>query len=431
MKNKYILDIFKNQTIKIMNNLTIFVGNMTYYFSEEISQQPSRFGTLMGALFAFIFIFFGFLSALFIIAAILINKKMRNNPTNIFIVSLQLNDIWNMCFNQFLVGLSYAFQNWFGPFLICEVCVYSSIICTGCLLWHHALISIHRYLVVVLNQTVSYMNMSPKVYTNLNLIIARVIPIGVCLPALIDRNMVVYNKKALRCLLAPNISRLQNLLIVVFNMLLPCAIIIACFIRIFSYVSTASKNVSTNKSARYSSKSKTNMSNPSISINYSNKQLNVNSFKLHKPKSTNEREIEISKMFAVIFTVFMFGYLPYGFIRLMDKNNNLHADVYIVLTMLFIISISVSPVIYGLMNRQIRQHCVGLFYLICSCGEKKPNGVDKLLVKSSKGLTEKKLILMSSLPSLRRDFQDSEVIQEGLALKKDGEHEGINYLTMI
>ena len=125
----------------------------------------------------------------------------------------------------------------------------------------------------------------------------------------------------------------------------------------------------------------------------------------------------------------MFGYLPYGFIRLMDKNNNLHADVYIVLTILFIISISVSPVIYGLMNRQIRQHCIGLFNLIFGCGKKKTNSVDKLLIRP-KVLTEKKLFL-SSLPNLKRDFQEMEIIQESMALKKDGEHGGTNYLTMI
>lgn len=74
-------------------------------------------------------------------------------------------------------------------------------------------------------------------------------------------------------------------------------------------------------------------------------------------------------MFAIIFIVFLFGYLPYGIIRLIDTKNNLNPDVYVLLTVLFIISISVSPVIYGLMNNQIRIQCTVLLRKMFGCNE--------------------------------------------------------------
>lgn len=52
---------------------------------------------------------------------------------------------------------------------------------------------------------------------------------------------------------------------------------------------------------------------------------------------------------------------------MMDKNNSLHPDVYVLLTVLFIMSISISPIIYGLMNKQIRVQCVILLRRIFKC----------------------------------------------------------------
>lgn len=150
--------------------------------------------------------------------------------------SLQINDLWNLCFNQLQVGLAYTFQGWLTSWS-CEPFVYSSIICTGSLLWHHALISIHRFLVVVRKRKNSFCGMSPRCYMTVSLILARLIPTIVCMPALFHGQMTQYSPIALRCLLAPSISSFQNLLIVLFNMFIPCTIVVYCFIRIYRCVS--------------------------------------------------------------------------------------------------------------------------------------------------------------------------------------------------
>ncbi len=181
-----------------------------------------------------------------IIIVIVHKKELRNNLVNIFIVSLQLNDIFNICFNQFLVGLSYVYIEWYTNEILCELFVYSSIICTGSLLWHHALIGIHRYLVVVKNQTNSFMKMSPKTYGFLSLVLARLIPVLVALPAIIYRNKTVYVNKTLRCMLGNN-SGTENKIIFLFNIILPCLIELICFIRIFSRVHQVSRKTNRKK----------------------------------------------------------------------------------------------------------------------------------------------------------------------------------------
>ena len=332
--------------------------NLSQYFNDSPNDLlPSRLGTALGAIIAFVFTIFGLIGDLLIIVAILQKAQLRNNLVNIFIVSLQLNDIFNICFNQILVGLSFTFMKWFGPSIICELFVYTTIICTGSLLWHHALISIHRYLVVVCNQTTSYMGMSPKLYVFISLIIARLIPTLVCAPALINRNMTEYSKAALRCMLAPKTAVLQNLLILVINMAMPVIIIIFCFARIFARVHTVSKNINRSKNDK-----KLSMTTENSKLT-SSTNLNSNCNPMSS-RNSMRREIKITKMFAVIFVVFLFGYLPYGIIRTVDKKNDLHPDVYILLTVLFIVSISVSPIIYGLMNSQIRIQCLTILRII-------------------------------------------------------------------
>ncbi|RNA27148.1 trapped in endoderm-1-like [Brachionus plicatilis] len=327
---------------------------------------PSRFGSALGATAAFFFIFFGIIGDSLIIAAILSKKELRTNLINIFIVSLQLNDIFNIGFNQFLVGLSYVFMKWHGPYLLCEIFVYTSIISTGSLLWHHALISIYRYLVVVCNFNVNHYGISPKVYIILSIVVARLIPVLVCMPAFKSRHMTEYSSIALRCMLAPNVSAFQNLLIVLINMLIPCLIVIVCFVYIFAKVRNVSKNV------RNPHKSK----NKSISASHCSSSL--------------RREIRITKMFAIIFTVFLFGYLPYGIIRLIDKDNDFHPDFYVFLTVLFIISISISPIVYGLMNNQIRSQCIVILNKLFTC-TKVESGHKHFTLVLDKSATKKKL----------------------------------------
>ncbi|CAF1667654.1 unnamed protein product, partial [Adineta ricciae] len=109
--------------LSLMFNSTI--SNQTT-LTSPLLRQPTRQATYLGAILAFVFIFFGLIGNILLITTILSVKKLRINIINIFIVSLQFNDLLNIGFNQFFVGLSYANHHWVGGPLICKLVVYFS-----------------------------------------------------------------------------------------------------------------------------------------------------------------------------------------------------------------------------------------------------------------------------------------------------------------
>jgi len=223
-------------------NLTgdFFSHTSTLFLAQNSSTQiPSKHITAFGATITFLFILLGLCGNLIILVLILSKRELRSNIVNIFIVSLQLNDIINIGFNCMLVALSYARRQWIGPYFVCEIFVYTSIICTGCTLWHHAFISLNQYCFVLLNKNIhrrslpNALDKSRQNYAIFSLILSRLIPMLGCVPALVNTNTTLYSHSALRCLLAPNKSRIQSLLILVVNILVPWVIITFCFGGIF------------------------------------------------------------------------------------------------------------------------------------------------------------------------------------------------------
>jgi hypothetical protein len=246
----------------------------------------------------------------------------------LFPFKLQFNDLLNIGFNQFFVGLSYANHGWLGGPLICKLVVYFSTVCMGCLLWHHCLIAIHRLIVVVYPNFLR--RMSVKTYVIVSLVITRILPILCCIPSFIT-NSIGHSSLALRCSIHNKLQIFINLTILI---ALPNIIIIFCFVGIFFHVYQAS-----NTSGRAST--------TTVSISHSLR-----------------REIRITKMFAVLFTLFFLGYHPYGFVRAYDKRRQLHPDIFVLLTLLYCISICASPFVYGIMNNQLRHECMRV---ICNC----------------------------------------------------------------
>ena len=78
----------------IMNDLSNAKENLTtahlqsWTTSSNLSPQPTQQATLLGAILAFVFIFFGLIGNILLITAILSVKKLRSNIINIFIVSV-------------------------------------------------------------------------------------------------------------------------------------------------------------------------------------------------------------------------------------------------------------------------------------------------------------------------------------------------------
>jgi hypothetical protein len=250
----------------------------------------------------------------------------------LFFFKLQFNDLLNIGFNQFFVGLSYANHGWLGGDLICNLVVYFSTVCMGCLLWHHCLIAIHRLIVVVYPNLLR--RMSVKTYIIISLVITRILPILCCIPSFLTQS-IGYSTQALRCSIHNKLQIFINLTILI---ALPNVIIIFCFVGIFFHVYRAS---------------------------YTSGRTNTTS--TVSSSHSLRREIRITKMFAVLFTLFFLGYHPYGFVRGFDKRGKLHPDIYVLLTLFYCISICASPFVYGIMNNQLRHECMRVLFNCWHC----------------------------------------------------------------
>lgn len=175
--------------------------------------------------------------------------------------------------------------------------------------------------------------MSVKTYVIVSLVITRILPIICCIPSFLT-NSIGYSSQALRCSIKDKLQIFINLTLLI---ALPNIIIIICFLGIFFHVYHAS---------------------------HTSRQLNSSSTSI---SHALRREIRITKMFAVLFTLFVLGYHPYGFVRAYDKRRQVHPDIFVLLTLLYCISICASPFVYGIMNNQLRHECMRVIFNCWHC----------------------------------------------------------------
>jgi hypothetical protein len=79
-------------TIDLSYNLSIKINSTLHHqtlSTDQLATQPTRQATFIGAILAFVFIFFGLIGNILVITTILSVKKLRVNIINIFIVSVR------------------------------------------------------------------------------------------------------------------------------------------------------------------------------------------------------------------------------------------------------------------------------------------------------------------------------------------------------
>lgn len=304
--------------------------NMT----DTIESVPTQAALHVGAIIMLFALMWG-LFANILVLVVMFTKRDLSNIINIFVVSLCINDIINLGFNNSMVLLSYFMRKFPTGMLGCELSTHFTVLLMGSSLWHTGLIAIHRLIVVVFNNF--YKKISKKAYTIFVLVFARVVPLlFLAQPSL--GNMAYYEPKLLRCIVKKNYGPF-TLLVSVFLMMLPSLILIICYIAIFIKVHQSSR-----------------------------------AFRALRQREWLKREIKITKMFGMVFVLIMVGYLPYGIVRAIDRTLSWHADFYVAITVFFAVANCGNPIVYGIMDKQIRQACFQALHI--SGGETKvKNGV--------------------------------------------------------
>lgn len=302
-----------------------FKENTTWNYTNVTldNDVPSPYAMYTGACIMLIALLLGLFGNILVMVVIL-KRQDITNIIHIFVVSLCINDILNLSLNNSLVTVSYLIGRWPTGMLGCELSTHFTVILMGSSLWHTGLIAIHRLVVVVFNNF--YKKISKKGYTIFLLVFCRVVPLlFLCQPSL--GHMSHYEPKLLRCVVKKNYGPF-TLLVSVFLMMIPSIILIICYIAIFIKVHQSSQ-----------------------------------AFRAFRQKEWLKREIQITKMFGMVFLLIMIGYIPYGIVRAIDKGLSLDADFYVAITVFFAVANCFNPVIYGIMDRQIRKACFEALHL--------------------------------------------------------------------
>ena len=295
------------------------LGNQTLFIMDNATNKgelPTALATSVGAAVMFLFFIEGLIGNLWILSAILSRKKVWN-VINVFIVSLCFNDVLALCLIVVFIIDSYIWQKWTAGPTMCKLNPEFTVAFTGCSLWHSLLIALHRYIVVAHNDV--YKRMSKKAYVVSVLLLTRLIPLACTIPGFLSSNTTGYVPKLLRCIFLP--SQTGRIVSVTFiQIIIPCIVVICCYLLIFAFVMRTGR------------------------------QMQNSNFIL-------QREIQITKMFGVIFFMIMFGFVPYSVIRNMDKNNQFSGDLYVLVSVFYAIGTCSNPLIYGAMSTDIRQTC--------------------------------------------------------------------------
>lgn len=312
------METFDLQTTMETKDLVTVNMSINHTNATMESVGPSHIAMYLGASIMLVALLLGIFGNVLVMGVILRRKEL-SNIIHIFIISLCINDILNLGLNNTMVTSSYLLGRWPTGMLGCELSTHFTVILMGSSLWHTGLISIHRLVVVVFNNF--YKKISKKGYTIFLLVFCRVVPLlFLCQPSL--GQMAYYEPKLLRCIVKKNYGPF-TLLVSVFLMMIPSIILIICYIAIFIKVHQSSQ-----------------------------------AFRAYRQKEWLKREIQITKMFGMVFLLIMVGYIPYGIVRAIDKALLYHADFYVAITVFFAVANCFNPVIYGIMDRQIRKACL-------------------------------------------------------------------------
>uniref|UniRef100_A0A1I8GUQ0 Cystathionine beta-synthase n=1 Tax=Macrostomum lignano TaxID=282301 RepID=A0A1I8GUQ0_9PLAT len=133
------------------------------YTSNSTSTPPDQAFAFISGLLILICLIVGVCGNLWIVATVLVRREMRTNLINLFITSLCLNDLLNLMLNQTMVAVSYLVHGWILGQVLCDFMPEFNMVLVCVSLWHHALIALHRYIVVVHNN--AYIAMHKGLYS--------------------------------------------------------------------------------------------------------------------------------------------------------------------------------------------------------------------------------------------------------------------------
>lgn len=194
---------------------------------------PSRPATLVAACVMSVFLVVGIPGSVWVISALCRTNDLRTNLISQFVLSLSINDLVNMCVNQGLVTGSYAANAWIFSDLLCHFLPEFNMFLVSSTLLHHALIAVHRYIVVCHDQL--YRRTPKRLYSIAVIVSTRLVPgVFVARPIFFE-STTEFDPKLLRCVTRKS-HQSRIMMATLLTSVLPCLVVLVCFVLIFSFV---------------------------------------------------------------------------------------------------------------------------------------------------------------------------------------------------
>ena len=331
------------------------------FSSNQTHETPSVLARSFGAVLIFLATIVGISFNLLLLATILSKRDLRRNQINIFLSSLIVDTTLAICIAGTSVTFAFSFGRWHGPLLICKIIDLTILIFAGSIVWHYAFICLHRYLFLVYTSYRSSIQLNiRRKYIMFFLVASRFIPFITTLPLFIISDSSVYSQVKLRCEINHDKKFILTMILIV-NSLLPCFMIIFCFIRTYMRIRSKRSKLLNKKTVIDSSDARIIIAKyQNTAIAHSASQLNnLKSKKILSNRIRQRRSI--NKMFALLILLLLLGFMPYRIMRLVFSNRDISPDLLVIVTVWYSLISPISPMVIVLVNTDIHEQFKILF----------------------------------------------------------------------
>ncbi|KAG5682437.1 hypothetical protein PVAND_011789 [Polypedilum vanderplanki] len=312
----------------------------------------------------------GIFGNLLTIIALIRCPKVRNVAAD-FIISLCAADCLFCILVLPFMAIRYINGAWTHGPLLCTLVPFIQYGNVGVSLLCIAMITINRYIMIAHHSI--YARIYKKINVYAMIIFCWIFSYGFQIPTLLSKwGQFGYDEKLETCSILPDENgRSSKTALFIIAFIIPCAIIIACYARIFWVVHESERRVRRHSSPQTSvqnnqrqmpssiqlSNNNTNNSNNNLTdVNSGNRLQQAKSTRLKDQRDAKQKRNEwrITKMVLAIFLSFLACYLPITIIKVADKSVHwpgLHIFGYIMIYL----SACINNIIYFIMNKQYRQ----------------------------------------------------------------------------
>ena len=212
------------------------VGEATLAFGAAAAANvsvPSRPATIAAACVMSMFLLVGIPGSVWVITGLCRTHDLRTNLISQFVLSLSINDLVNMCVNQALVTGSYASNTWLFTDWLCHFLPEFNMFLVSSTLLHHALIAVHRYVVVCHDHL--YRRTPKRLYSIAVIVSTRLVPAVIAARPIFFDATTEFDPKLLRCVTSKS-HQARIMIATLLTSVLPCLVVLVCFVLIFSFV---------------------------------------------------------------------------------------------------------------------------------------------------------------------------------------------------